>query len=343
MFSFEVPEMQLHQTKEPVAEIWFPGRRRKFFVIKPYGKYFMLKTKGFRGIFAMKDEYVSHIGQAPVYIYDLRNDTNIDLLVVNQLNKFAKTNKLAKVTRQHARQSNLLRGFTAKIKAKEDAIKEANIQSLNDAAKMEDAIKEGKEKLVKELEEENREKDDDEKVVATEQHESFYLLDYLYNNKKISSDEKRILENKILSKDINFEQLIEELRGFNILHIHEPMDPDAQRFLEEFGHEDPRTMAVLVDYLSDIDKKEKNMTSVPVKNWIPGSLVFALIIGSVIGVAILASMWPQIQGMFTGKHVNVEANPTNPLGGLGGMFGLGPHMILPFVHNTAMTILSLIF
>ena len=85
--------------------------------------------------------------------------------------------------------------------------------------------------------------------------------------------------------------LIAKLRDKEILRITEPMSQDSHVFLTDFAASNPEQLASFVAGLRRLDKGVKSMTSIPIKTWMPASIIMALLIGgSIAGMILLQNI-----------------------------------------------------
>ena len=282
-FSLSLPIIETHMSNEPVAMFYLPGHRIKFFKIKPRGKYFVMYNKIVKGIFEMSDDRAYYIGKTPVYHFVIDNSTSIDPVIVGEINKYCKKNRLTKIKRKDAKHSSFLNTITKRGGSKSD-LEEIQKTQLK---KMEEKIHDGMEEMDKQLEETNQERDDNHKVVLDEKAESVFLLEYMLNQNMLDQDEHDTLVFKIENGSLDFKGMIEELKEKSLVTINEPFDVNVQTFLEDFGGQNPVDLAGLVDDLRENKKTLKTLTATPMKSFIPASTILAIGLVAIMAVAVL--------------------------------------------------------
>ena len=87
--------------------------------------------------------------------------------------------------------------------------------------------------------------------------------------------------------------------------ITSPLDTTVTSFLSDFGGYNPDQMASFVSMLSNDDKGLKQMTSIPIKTWMPASVIMALLIGGSIAMIVLLNN----AGSFTDAFSGMMPNP----------------------------------
>jgi hypothetical protein len=296
LFSFGLPTMEIAGGKEPIAIVFLSSRRFAAYKIKPIGQYFILKSSAIRGLFEMDSRYVYFYNKTPVYFYDYRNPKPTDPIIVNELHQFAQKNALHKIKRTDVHLAARLRGKLARGKTKDEAIeaqeKEGDMvqKQLDDEIDLFiDDVREKQEARMKEFE--SRNKEGEQPSTLTEQEVAYMLTQHLVRTKHIDENQKMLLDEQLKSGQMTFAALIGDLRTKEVLTVHEPISTDCQLFLDEFHAYDPAKLDTFVGELKNIDKGLKTMTSIPVKNWIPATVIMAIFIGvSIAGVVIFQNL-----------------------------------------------------
>lgn len=277
-----------------MAFVFLGSRKFKIFVIKPHGPYFILNTPQVKGIFEMDSNYVEFYDKTPCYFYNYKNPKPISPTLVGELNYFAIKNLLHKITRKDVRHGSLLRKVGQK---NPDTAKEKTVEIVKSE---QDKIDATMNKFFSDLETTENEK----KKTATKEYPyvplnqeqvSYTLTNHLLIQELIDVNEKMLLDDDIRSGKMTFEQLIDQLRDKAVVTINSPISMDAERFLEAFHAYDPARVWNWVEKLATLDKRLKTMTSVPVKNWIPASIIMAIAIGGSIGFIVILNNIGQIK------------------------------------------------
>lgn len=278
--------MEIASGKEPMAFVFLGSRKFKIHVIKAFGPYFILNTPQVKGIYEMDSNFVFFYDKTPCYFYHYKNPKPLDPIVVGELNYFAIKNLLHKITRKDVKHGSMLRKMGQKNpeKAKEKTIEQNK--------STQDKIDQSMNSFFNDLE--TREKDkmknatqQNPYVPLNQDEVSYTLTNHLYSKELITADEKMLLDEDIRSGKMTFEELIDNLRDKEIVTVNTPISMDAERFLEAFHAYDPARVWNWVEKLATLDKRLKTMTSVPVKNWIPASIIMAIAIGGSIGFIVI--------------------------------------------------------
>jgi hypothetical protein len=285
MISFSFPQWEIHNSKDPIALIIYPSRKMIAYKLKPLGgKYFVIKDgRKFEGIFELDPTKSYHFGKTPMYVFDSRNCLPIDGVIVNELSKFSKKNRLGKIERKEIEQGGVLRELLKKIPKLEDAI---NV--------LLDKTKQRKEKIKKVVSDIGN----PENIPTNEL--GYILTNYLVQNDLLSPEEKGKLDHELTIGKIDYNELIALLKVRDIVTVNTPIELNVQMFLDDFGGYNPEQLASFVDRLRRDEKGLRNMTSTPVKNWIPAGVIMALLIGGAIAFMIVLQSTGQIGDMFSG-------------------------------------------
>ena len=264
MFSFSFPQWEIHNSKEPVAMMIYPSRKIQAYKLKPLGgQYFYIREgKKFKGIFEL-DQTKAYImgGKTPVYFFDSRNCEPLDMLLVNELTTFSRKNLLHRVERKDIEHASMLHEILKKVPQIENALNILLEKTIKRKTKTEEAISE-----LSKLEN-----------VSTEQM-GLVLTNYLLQKDLITPEEKGMLDADLEVGRIDFNKLVVILKERDVVRITSPLDTTVTSFLSDFGGYNPDQMASFVSMLSNDDKGLKQMTSIPIKTWMPASVIMALLL-----------------------------------------------------------------
>lgn len=281
MISFTFPQWEMHNAKDPIGLIIYPSRKMKAYKLRALsGKYFVIKEgRTYEGIFELDPTKAFLFGKTPVYLFDSRNCLPIDATLVNELSKFSKKNNLGKIKQKDRDHGVMLKALTEKIPVLENAIEQ-----------LKTILKKRQEKTLKTIEEIGQPEG------LTPKETGFIITNNLAGRDLLTPDEKAKLDQDLGLGKMDYTGLISYLKDRDILRVSSPMELNVQMFLDDFGGYNPEQMASFLDRLRRDEKGLKQMTSIPIKSWIPASLVMALLIGGAIAVVVLM----QNSGALTG-------------------------------------------
>lgn len=295
LFSYSIPDYEIHMQNEPVAMMYLPGRRIQFYKIKPKGRYFILKSNKVKGIFEMKDEFRSYIGKTVVYQYNLRNHTNFDPVLVDEVNKFMRTNKLSKLKRKDVRHASKLRLLINKF-GSQSKVKQQNEKEIENATNYMDDIQNEENKHGEQLNTEIQNarveltqqvdtynKTNEASIAASQEQTNYFIVEHLHKKGFLDSKDYASFVYKLENKLIKSDELIDELKEMHAVHVVQPIDTNVESFLEEFGAQNPSELIGFIDDMRKVPKGLKGMTNAPIKSFIPGSMILS--IGLVIIIA----------------------------------------------------------
>lgn len=271
----------MHNAKDPIGLIIYPSRKMKAYKLRALsGKYFVIKEgRTYEGIFELDPTKAFLFGKTPVYLFDSRNCLPIDATLVNELSKFSKKNNLGKIKQKDRDHGVMLKALTEKIPVLENAIEQ-----------LKTILKKRQEKTLKTIEEIGQPEG------LTPKETGFIITNNLAGRDLLTPDEKAKLDQDLGLGKMDYTGLISYLKDRDILRVSSPMELNVQMFLDDFGGYNPEQMASFLDRLRRDEKGLKQMTSIPIKSWIPASLVMALLIGGAIAVVVLM----QNSGALTG-------------------------------------------
>lgn len=291
-----IPLAEIYMKKGPVA--WIKIGHEKFpFSIKPRNGYFVLHNNRVKGIFKLDHKSMYLMGKTPCWDYNYKNMNPIDDVLCEELHKFADTNGLTKIKRSHVKQSQRLRTWYKRKQNLDEAMQELEKDHSKAFMAMETGIRSSIDEINESVQKENEGLQQGEVEKKPTKHQySLLLIDHLLSKGLLDEQEHRTFLYKLENGQLEFQQLITELRDANIVSINEPLREDVEMFLDDFGSQDPLQMSGHVDDLRLDRKNLKTMTAVPVKQIIPGAVIIAVFIGGSIALVVVSSNWDQITG-----------------------------------------------
>ena len=264
----------------------FPSRKAQAYKLRALGgQYFYVREgRKYRGIFELDPQKAYHMGKTPVYFFDSRTSRPIDAVLVNEMVKFSQKNRLHKVKRKDIEHAGQLRRIVE--------------SGVREVAKAIDVLVEKATKRKLKVEEAIKELGTPENI--TPQELGYILTNYLVQNDLITPEEKGMLDADLDVGRIDYNKMVAMLKDRDIVRINHPLDLTVQTFLDYFGSYNPEQLANFVDMLSRDDKGLKAMTSVPVKTWMPASVILAVLVGGAIAIAVLAQNAGSFGGLIDG-------------------------------------------
>lgn len=305
-------------SNEPIALMFLANGQIMPYKIRKKRKYFtILDKKGVKGIYTINNKYRWSWGKTPVYLYAQQETNPIDPIIIDELNKFKKRNKLTEIKRKDVRHASRLRNLITQNKAS-DSIDLVKAESERKDKELQGNIAGVKDSIDKRIETLKTQHGKD--IDISDGQKSTILLEHLKEVKNI--DDKQFVEfsNKVDSNVLDYDDLIEELRNLNVVTISEPLDENVEDFIQDLGSQNGAELAGFVDDLRLNKKGLKDMTASPVKAFIPASVLFVIIIGALIGIPIIVSQLPLIDNFLKGKAAEggQSGNPFENFLGMGG-------------------------
>jgi len=275
MLNMPFPDIDIRISNLPIAFVITPARKleirkikliqSKFFVMRPWGVFEIEPSKGIA------------YGKQVCYFYDARNAKPIDVNILKDLEDFTTSNRLHHVKRSDVKHASKLRQIMAKLPLHE-ALEKLKIVSGDNQAKIQETINETTTAFQK-LESENKK--------VPELEGGYYLLESLSKAGLVSEHEKTELDHKLTNGLLNFGDLVEELQKLETISIQTPISLSVERFLEDFHTYSPSEVDGFIDRAERLGKKIASLSSPTVKQWIPASIIFALLVGGAIAFMVV--------------------------------------------------------
>lgn len=274
MLNLHYPERQTRTSKKAIAHLFTPEGHKIFYVKIIYTKFFLIKNYG---IFEIDQSKGIRYGKTIEYFFDSRSAKPLDMRVMKELQDFAQSNKLNKITRKDVRHGVQLRHYIDKGLDKAKALMQ-----------LADLTKKRQHHIDETVDQINAQAETIESPLP-ESDRGFLLVESLVRSKLISQEEADILTDKLDNDTITFPELIQTLRDMEIVNIQSPFSPTAQLFVDDYHTYSPAEVDVLIDRAEMIGEKMKKRGSPEVKNFVNAALVFALIVGGAIALMVLSS------------------------------------------------------
>ena len=278
MLNMPFPDIDLKISGLPIAFVITPARKldirkikliqSKFFVMRPFGVFEIEPSKGIP------------YGKQMCYFYDARNAKPINIHVMKDLENFSRKNNLQTISRSDVKHASSLRALMANLPIKE-AIEKLKSLAGDNQTKINESLSEVSANLTR-LEQDNK--------PVPEVQGGYYLLQSLSKAGLISEHEKNELDHKLTNGLLNFGELVDELQNLEAVNIQSPITLSVERFLQDFHTYSPSEVDGFIDRAERLGKKISSLSSPTVKNWIPASLVFSILVGGAIAVMVLTQI-----------------------------------------------------
>lgn len=292
VISFSIPLVELHNGTGPLA-IFFTTTGKIFaYPIKTKGRYFVKNNSNVKGIYSINHKYRYTWGKTPVYLFAAQESSQIDPIMINELNIYMKKNQLSELRRKDVKHGSHLR-----LLLKQKKTIGESLETIKNEEALEDVdLKENVEKIRGAIDDrltDLREKHQ-KSVNVPDSQKSYILLEHLRKIGEIDDIELADLTNKAESNMLTFESLVDQLKEKHLVTVSEPLDQNVEDFIQDLGAVNAQDLAGFVQDLVINKKGLKDLTPVPLKSiWGPGMLL-AVIIGGMIGVVLLAQNFGNI-------------------------------------------------
>jgi hypothetical protein len=268
-----------------------------------------------RGIYTINNKYRYTWGKTPCYFFVAQDTNTVDAIMINEINKYRKVNKLTEIKRKDVKHGSRLRILGRQTPnplpklMKETEEKDTSLQEeINLTTQAIDGrVKDLKEKQHKD-------------VNATEGQKAYVLLDHLKRINEIDDTEFTDFADKVERNLLTFETLVDELKERNYVTVSEPLDENVEDFIQDLGACSANDMAGFVEDLRTNKRGLKDMTATPVKAFMPASLLFVIILGFLLGIPIMVSQWPLIENAIARSGSGQGGGITMPWDLFGGQF-----------------------
>lgn len=299
LFSLSIPTMEIHMSGEPIA-IFLTSTGKIFaYKIKSKGRYFVKNNSYVRGIYTINNKYRYSWGKTSVYFFAAQETNQIDPILINDLNNYLTKNQLTELRRKDVKHGSHLRLLLKQKKTIGDSITQIKEQEEKNDAELKDIVTEvetGIEARINDLKEKHN-KDID----VPDSQKGYVLLEHLKKIDKIDEVEYADLLNKIENNTLTFDTLIDELKEKHIVRVSEPLNENVEDFIQDLGAENASDMASFVQDLAQNKKGLKDLTPAPVKSFMPAGILFAIILGALIGIPVIIGQLPAMQKALGGS------------------------------------------
>lgn len=320
LFSNIIPDMEIQMSNEPIALV-FTGEYIKAYKIVQKGKYFIINQRATRGIYTVKGNGWNW-GKTKVYFYHVEETNPIDPVLINELNKWIKTNELTTIKQKDIRHGSRLR-ILDKLNDKIVSLEKITKDETGKLENLDKEITDGATKIMQAEQEIKNERDIN--LVIAPIKKSYMLLEHLRESKQINDTEYETLAHKLENHELDFNSLINELRDTHVIRVYEPLDAKVESYINELGVQNARELAGFVQDLRNNKKGLADMTAKPVTSFLSAGVILAAGIVVILAIVLL----PQVLGG-SGSH-GINFNPMTMFGGgdKGAKFLLGALKYMP--------------
>ena len=150
------------------------------------------------------------------------------------------------------------------------------------------------------------------------------LLEHLLNSNKISQDQFNELQIKVNNREIDPDELIEELIRLGLVNTISPLNLGVRDFIKELGAVNAQEWAGITQDCRNIFKGLNEMTSKPVKQFLSAGVILAIGLAVTIAAVVIPSNLPEMMKGLSGGS------------GHGGGFSLIPNFSGHFIDGLFM-------
>lgn len=321
MFSLAIPEMEIHMSGEPIGIFISPQGQLTPFKIKTKGSRYFVKNNGkVKGLFTVNNKYRYSWGKTSVYFFAQQETNQIDPVLVEKLNNWKKRNGLTEIKNKDVKHGRKLRTL---LKQK-DATDQINNLKKEETAKS-DEIKNLVDEVDKGIKEDIKQLRDlhGKDVNPTNTEKGLILINHLKELGKFDDVEYAKYMDKVEKGTYTFDMLLDEMREKYDVQVSEPLDLNVEDFIQDLGAANASDLAGFMQDQIQGRKGLKDLTPVPVKSFMTGGIIIALLVG---GAVLLAVGAPYITGesaIPTGGEGGLKM-PWDLLGGF--LFSLKSHL-----------------
>lgn len=287
-----VPLVEIHNSGQPLAMFFTTTGKIFTYPIKTKGRYFVKNNSNVKGIYSINHKYRYSWNKTPIYLFAAQESNQIDPIMIDQLNRYLKTNQLVELRRKDVKHGSRLRTLMKQNKTIADSITQIKVEEqVKDISLQEkiSGITSAVDQRIKDLHDKH-----DKDLDVPDSQRAFILLEHLKSIGKIDDIEYADLMNKAESGALTFDSLVDELKEKHVVTVSEPLNQNVEDFIQDLGMANAQDLAGFVQDLTINKKGLKDLTPVPLKSvWTPG-LLLAVIIGGMIGVVLLGQHFGEI-------------------------------------------------
>lgn len=290
-------------SNEPIAIFFTPDGKIFAHKIKARGsKYFVKNNNNVKGIFTLNNKYRKTWGKTSVYFYATQETNAIDLQLIDKINRWKKKNSLTEIKRKDVKHGSKLRTLY-KQKDKANALQKLKDEESVKSDLIKEEVNSVETSINTKLNELRTQHNKD--IVTTNAEKGLMLLSHLREIKMIDDVEYAKYLDKVERNTYTFDILLDEMREKYDVQVSEPLDITVEDFIQDLGAQSAPELAGFVQDLKQNKRGLKDLTPAPVKSFISGGIIIAIMIGAVLLIAVGA---PYLTG-----------SSTIPTGGEGGL------------------------
>lgn len=278
---------------EPIALFITSTGKLFFYKIKTKGRYFVKNNGHVRGIYSINNKYRYTLGKTSVYFFAAQETNQIDPILINELNNYMRKNQLSELRRKDIKHGSHLRTLLKQKKTVGESIEKIKKEAEVQDEELKDNIDEVNAAIttrIKDLREKHQ-KDLD----VSDSEKSYVLLEHLKKIGKIDDIEYTSLMNKAENNTLTFDTLIDELKEKHIVRVSEPLNENVEDFVQDLGAQNAADLAGFVQDLRTNKKGLKDLTPAPVKSFMSAGILFAIILGALIGIPVIVGQLPAME------------------------------------------------
>lgn len=293
MFSFTIPTMEIHASGEPIAIFFTTTGKILCYKIKTKGRYFVKNNSKVRGIYSLNNKYRYSWGKTSVYFFAAQETNQIDPILINELNNYLRKNQLTELRRKDVKHGSHLRLLLKQKKTIAQSLNQIKSEEEKNDEELKKSIAEvetGINERITELKEKHN-KDID----VPDSEKAYVLLEHLRKLDKIDDIEHAELMNKAANNTLTFDMLVDMLKEKHIVRISEPLNENVEDFIQDLGAQNAADLAGFVQDMRTSKKGLKDLTPAPVKSFMPAGILFAIILGALIGIPVIIGQLPAME------------------------------------------------
>lgn len=296
--------MEIHMSNEPVGIFFTPDGKILFHKIQARGsKFFVKNNKNIKGIYTLNNKYRKTCGKTSIYFYATQETNNIDLVLVDKLNKWKTKNGLTEVKRKDVKHGSKLRTLFKQKEKRAEMIEELKQSESTKADEIKSEVNMVEQEIAKRLEQ--LKTMHNKNINTTNAEKGFMLLAHLKEIGKIDQVEFDKYLDKVEKNTYTFDMLLDDMRDKHDVQVSEPLDINVEDFIQDLGAQSAPELAGFCQDIIKAKKGLKDLTPAPVKSFMTAGIVLAIMIGAVLLIAVGA---PYLTGQ--------SAIPTGGEGGL---------------------------
>lgn len=280
-----IPKLDIEFSRKPIAIILNTSNELDYYVLEPKqdSKFFIIEKYG---VFEIDSNYACRSKKTPILFYYSEYPKPIHLRYHALLHRWAKNNKVDKITKKDLRHSGLFDRL-AVTKGQTPTLQMVQ-EYENMAAERIDAMMSKTNQMLQKRNEEAAASGKPPVEIDPLEY-STYILDSLIQDKVLNTDEALRLKFDMINGNLSFDEFILKLKELNTVQIAEPIPLHPRLWLQEASIYNPSSVMTYIKKSMGLEKRIEKLGVPQLRQTIPYWGIAIVLIGFAFAVAVLSN------------------------------------------------------